>query len=93
MVKHVLVASPPPAYPVPLTAEIAHPLGEVMGWVLWAAIAALVLALVVVGAEYAVCRHEGKPFPHARLVVVLVSAAVVASASGLATAVLSDRSY
>ena len=87
------VAVAPPAHPVPLTLEIAYPLSEIMGWLLWIVIAALGCALIGVGVEYAICRHGGKPFPHGRLVAVLGGALVVASASGLANAILTDRSY
>ena len=54
------VAVAPPAHPVPLTLEIAYPLSEIMGWLLWIVIAALVCALIGVGVEYAICRHGGE---------------------------------
>ncbi len=80
-----LAAGTIPTDPQPLPQEVAGPLYAVLNWGMWLAVVALVAALVVAGARFAIARQQGEPILQDPIIKIALCAAVVSSASAIAT--------
>ncbi len=77
-----------PSDPQPLPAEVAQPLYAVAGWGVWVAVIALVAALTVAGARFAIARNAGQPLSQDPILKIACCAALISAASAIATTFL-----
>lgn len=84
------VRAQPPTEPVEWPAEVWQPIMEGLSWLLWFAIVTCIAAMFVCGATFVNQRKStGKQtVEDATLARILICAAVIGSASGIAQAVL-----
>lgn len=84
------VLAQPPAGPVTFPAEVWDPLMSGLSWLLWFAIIVCIAALFVCGAVFVNQRKSTgtQVIEDATLARILICAAVIGSASGLAQSVL-----
>lgn len=87
---NIAVLAQPPTSPVDWPAEVWQPIMEGLSWLLWFAIITCIAALFVCGAMFVNQRKSTgtQIIEDATLMRILICAAIIGSASGIAKAVL-----